>query len=83
MLHKDAVRRLSFGHCPLLACAILLAGPASLSFSREADESQYRSSLNSALDGLIAKCSKLPRRPVIFSAKVPAMRPSKIWTKSG
>lgn len=37
---------------------------------QEADESRYLSSVNAALDDLIARLSKLPQQPVVFSANL-------------
>ena len=40
------------------------------SAGQQADESRYLSSVNAALDSLIAKLSKLPQQPVTFSANL-------------
>jgi len=72
MLAEKASRRLSFlGYLARATLTMLLLLAWVLpSTGQEADESRYISSLNSALDNLIAKLSKLPQQPVIFSANL-------------
>src|ERR1700683_4260552 len=72
MLAEKASRRLSFlGYLARATLTMLLLLAWVLpSTGQEADESRYISSLNSALDSLIAKFSALPQQPVIFSANL-------------
>ena len=69
---EEAIRRLSFlGYLAHAGLAMLLLLAWALpSAGQEANESQYISSLNSALDNLNAELSKLPQQPVIFSANL-------------
>ena len=69
---KAAIRRLSFlGHLARAGLTTLLLLAWVLpSAGQEANESRYISSLNSALDNLIAKLSTLSQQPVMFSANL-------------
>jgi hypothetical protein len=73
MMSPKAANRRLFYHRYLAHSSLtvlLLLAWAWRSASQEADESRYINSVNSALDNLIAKFSKLPKQPVIFSANL-------------
>jgi hypothetical protein len=73
MMPPAAVTRRLFSFSYLAQAGLtmlLLTAWAWPSAGQEADESVYKNSLNSALDSLIAKFSKLPQQPVVFSANL-------------
>jgi hypothetical protein len=69
---EETRRRLTFRSYPLHAgvTMLLLLAWVVPSAGQEANESRYISSLNSALDDLIAKLSTLPQQPVTFGANL-------------